>query len=149
MSTPALQRDFDRCVTLFSDFIKQMESRECESNISEVDSTRRCVTFKDTQVEDHYYKKSEYAKLSNKQKKKLKEMREACGHQLPSKKQKTEQKTTANTRLQMIKRQLAQVLTKFEDKGEEKKDDENEQEHLGTSSNGNNPALNRQCAVRK
>ena len=144
MSNPALQRDYDRCVTLFSDFIKQTESSIRDSNISAVnvnDNNKR-VRFDDVKVEDRYYTKAEYAKLTNEQKKKLKDLREARGHRSP-KKQKTGKPQTDSSRLGKIERQIAEVLTKLVSDDDKSQDDDDNQEG-STTSNKTHPALTRQ-----
>jgi hypothetical protein len=137
MSNPALQRDFDRCVTLFSDFIKQTESSIREANISSVIRTNKRVKFDDVRVEDRYYKKSEYAKLSNEQKLKLKQLRESRGHEPPKKKTKVDD----GNRLSKIERQIAEVLVKLDTTDEDKS--KNDEQENGLKSNANHPALTR------
>jgi hypothetical protein len=86
MSDPVLQQSFDQCVTLYKDFIKQWQlpggpnvqiaSVNTEAGTS--DSNRKIV-------EDRYYTKQEYQKLSYEQKHELKKIRESRGHKGKSK----------------------------------------------------------------
>jgi hypothetical protein len=80
--------DFSGCVTLFKDFIAQRKSSKdagLEMNISATRFSKKHVKFSDEQggskkVEDRYYKRDEYAKLSKEQKSALAKMREERGH---------------------------------------------------------------------
>ena len=82
MSDDSLQADFTRAVSLFKDFLAQRPSAS-QSQVSSISTKTDSNSGKTKSggkasvgVEDRYYKKDEYQKLSHAQRKKLKEMRE-------------------------------------------------------------------------
>lgn len=120
-----LRNDFDACVTLYKDFIKQMSSDDGGSlTIAEVKTSgnplKRSGTPKGPggkadQVEDRYYDQAEYSKLSAVAKSKLHEMRLARGHK-PTKRQKSNEdgkSTTLSDRT--VKAIAAEILKASED----------------------------------
>ena len=92
MSDAALRNDFDACVTLYQDFIKQTASKTKGSpsnvNISEV-KVHSGNKRKRDEAEDRYYTKAEYAALTSAQKKDLAEKRKKRGHTPGAKDSKT------------------------------------------------------------
>ena len=82
MSDAGLRQDFDACVNLFQDFLVQSKTdlNVREANISAASTQRSGVNDEaDFSVEDRYYKKSEYDKLTNAQKLGLKLKRSKRG----------------------------------------------------------------------
>jgi hypothetical protein len=78
MSDERLQNDFDACVTLYQDYIRQTSKKTTNVtvNISELKTGKR----KADAIEDRYYTKEEYAKLTPEQKKELASKRTKRGH---------------------------------------------------------------------
>jgi hypothetical protein len=90
LSDPQLRQDFDACVNLYQDYIKQNRtSTTRDSQISAFQTTKDKFRGKggdkddslkpDMSVEDRYYKKNEYNKLSDAKKLGLRKKREARG----------------------------------------------------------------------
>ena len=74
-----LRTDFDTCINLFQDFIKQCGNTHTSQQLQEVQLAgfaSNLAVAKSAQVEDQYYKKHEYEALSPEQKKILHEMHE-------------------------------------------------------------------------
>lgn len=99
MASAALRVDFDACVNLFKDFIAQTQSdSNATLNISSVSQSRGSKRpgggnrggggGTTERVEDRYYSKAEYEKLTPGQKHALKLKREARGHKGTGKRQK-------------------------------------------------------------
>ena len=84
-SDEILQNDFDASVSLFKDFIKQAGDKGSQtlniSSLKEGDEqhTKHPVRFRG-QVEDRYYTKEEYRRLSDEQKDHLRKLRKDRGH---------------------------------------------------------------------
>jgi len=96
MASAPLRNDFDGCVALFKDFISTREANESHSRKARVASVGTTTTSyedlkPDMSVQDRYYKKSEYQKLTRAQKKglKLKRKERTDGYGRSNKKQKT------------------------------------------------------------
>jgi hypothetical protein len=82
MSDATLHNDFDACVTLYQDFIKQTGSKSKGNpnvNISEV-KVHNSGKRKREEADDRYYTKAEYDALSPAQKKDLAAKRLERGH---------------------------------------------------------------------
>lgn len=142
-----LRNDFDACVTLYKDFIKQMTSEDAGSlNVSEVKTVanpgKRPSPSKVDHVEDRYYDSAEYSKLSPTAKSKLHEMRQARGHK-PAKRSKTtpaDGKTLSDRTIKAIAAEIHKAsVTATEDHDNDKSDGE-----VGGRTNRNHPALTRQ-----
>ena len=90
MSDAALRNDFDACVTLYQDFIKQtVKSKSTPTvGISEI-KTSSGGKRKSEAVEDRYYTKAEYDALSAEAKKELAAKRAKRGHKPGAKDSKT------------------------------------------------------------
>ena len=82
MSNATLRTDFDACVTLYQDFIKQTsKSKKTPTvGISEVKMSAGGYKRKSEAVEDRYYTKAEYDALSADAKRELAAKRLKCGH---------------------------------------------------------------------
>jgi hypothetical protein len=78
MSDERLRVDFDACVTLYQDYIRQTTKAKSNTtvNISELKTGKR----KADAIEDRYYTKEEYTALSAEQKKELASKRLKGGH---------------------------------------------------------------------
>ena len=83
LSNATLRNDFEACVNLFQDFIKQNRSEVKDFTVAGVKTNTQNDTNKSTEadmsVEDRYYNRSEYSKLTNAQKLGLKLKREKRG----------------------------------------------------------------------
>lgn len=97
MSDATLRSDFDGCVTLYQDFIKQTASKSKGNpnnvNISEVQVHNGGKRKHSDEAEDRYYTKSEYDALSPAQKKDLANKRAKRGHKPGAKDSKVVKKT--------------------------------------------------------
>ncbi|KAI2504041.1 hypothetical protein MHU86_10403 [Fragilaria crotonensis] len=92
MSDATLRNDFDGCVTLYQDFMKQTGSKTKGNpnvNISEVKVHNGGKRKRSDEAEDRYYTKSEYDALSPAQKKDLAAKRLKRGHKPGAKDSKT------------------------------------------------------------
>lgn len=74
LASPALQQNFDECVTLYKDFLRG-RSKDPTLNISELATTTESEV-----VEDRYYTRAEYEKLTTKQRDYLRSLRKERGH---------------------------------------------------------------------
>lgn len=128
MADARLRNDFDACVNLFQDFIKQQHHNEPrQSNISSLGRDPRGQNNDDNDggydsikpdmsVEDRYYKKSEYEKLPLAKKKGLKLKRRRRGHKPGGKDTK---KTTTKGKKTFKKRVISAVQAYMKDQKEE------------------------------
>jgi hypothetical protein len=128
MSDADLRNDFDACVTLYQDFIKQTSKSKTHPtvNVSEVRTNAGSGKRKSDQIEDRYYTKAEYDALSPDAKRELAAKRLKRGHKpgakdsktskdKSSKKTKTKGTTNADVikNLKAVQRSVAQLtLTK-------------------------------------
>jgi len=103
LSDAKLCSNFDQSVTLYQDFIKQMKVTEPILNISKIQIDKK----RPKEVQDRYYTPKEYAKLSNEQKLKLKNLRDGRG----DKKLKTGDPPAT---METLKRQIAALQSRFE-----------------------------------
>jgi len=150
MASADLRKDFDACVNLFQDFIKQNTPNRT-SNISAVNVTKNYKSgdngsLEDTQpdmtVEDWYYTRKEYNKLTMAQRKGLDLKRKKRGHQKGSKDSTVKRppgngKRLSNQEVAALKRMLA----KDDKKGDDVSDDFSDETRETT--NRNNKALKR------
>lgn len=98
MSDATLRNDFDACVTLYQDFIKQTTSKSRGNpnvNISEIKVQHGGKRKRSDEAEDRYYTKSEYDALSPAQKKDLAAKRLKRGHKPGAKDSKTKKDKNA------------------------------------------------------
>ena len=86
-ASPALQTNFDDCVTLFQDFINNKKTATTRtSTIASIGTKRKSDDIEnddaepDMSVDDRYYTGKEYAQLSRAKKLGLKLKRQRCGH---------------------------------------------------------------------
>ena len=106
MSDATLRNDFDACVMLYQDFIKQTAKSKTTVGISELKTNAGGTTRKSAAgVEDRYYTKAEYDALSADQKKDLAAKRLKRGHKPGAKDSKTSKgtKSKGNTNADVIK----------------------------------------------
>jgi ribosomal protein S13 len=142
MANAELRNDFDSCVTLYQDFIKQTTKSKPVStvNISQVKTSAGKRKAED--VEDRYYTKAEYDALSNDAKKALAAKRSKRGHVPGSKSSKVHGKGKAKAtktnadvlkKLKAVERSVSQLSKKAEA-------DDHSVASIGSSSyEGNSP----------
>lgn len=165
MSDERLRSDFDACVTLYQDYIRQTSKSKSSANtvnISEVKThgTKRKVGA----IEDRYYTKEEYNELSPDQKKELAAKRLKRGHK-PGAKDSKVKGTGGGTKqsnkdviknLKAMNRQVSQLAKQMGKAGVNDDDTDssthsgsasNEKEKEKGTSNRKNPSLTRQKRV--
>jgi hypothetical protein len=155
LSDNALRNDFDRCVGLYKDFIKQTADETRDMNISATNSSNnpgnspgKHVRFKGNSiVEDRYYKEAEYRKLTNEQKKALHTMRVDRDGELPHKKRKKSQVESQLAKLDKRISKIAAAVTKKDDT-DTASSSESDSEPT-TRSNRKSKALTRQRKHKK
>ena len=143
MANPALRTDFAGCVTLFQDFISQVQSSNQEAatfNVSAVGTSSA-----GGKVQDRYYKKEEYKKLTKAERRDLWEMR---------KKRKGADDSSHGSkggsakRLKKLTQSIAAVTARLEALGgqpaDETPDDDSHEAQTELTSNRTNTALTRQ-----
>jgi hypothetical protein len=123
MSEEKLRSDFDACVTLYQDYIRQTSKSKTSANtvnISELKTGKR----KFDQVEDRYYTKEEYATLTPDQKKELATKRTKRGHKPGEKDSRVVSKAKVKTKnkdvisnLKKVNRQVAQLAKQMSKTG--------------------------------
>ena len=147
LASPTLQTDFDACATLIKDYLAQahlLDRNRAGANISDVstkpnrkrsnddsrNTDQRTLRFDpDTVVEDRYYSREEYAKLTNDQKKKLKFIRQ----------KKNNKKTDRKANVSAVSTSDSNDSTQDEEKAYQEK----------TNGNSSHPALTRQKGGNK
>jgi hypothetical protein len=118
-----LRNNFDESIALFQDFIKQRQTSMREVNISAVgvggreyvrsESSAEWGQVKpDMSVEDRYYNKQEYSKLTSAQKKGLGAKRKTRGHKTGERSSKRQRTGNGNTSGNMTQKQFQQKLVK-------------------------------------
>lgn len=163
MSDERLRNDFDACVTLYQDYIRQTSKSKTGStvNISEV-KVQGGNKRKASAIEDRYYTKEEYNELFPEQKKELAAKRQKRGHKPGAKDSKVKGTGGGSAKgnkdviknLRAVNRQVAQ-LAKQMGKAGVNDDDTDSSTHSGSveqdkdkdkkkGSNRNNPSLTRQ-----
>jgi hypothetical protein len=160
MSEERLRNDFDSCVTLYQDYIRQTSKSKTAANtvnISELKTGKR----KFEQVEDRYYTKEEYASLTPDQKKELASKRTKRGHKPGDKdskvvgkaKTKTTTKDVIHNIKKVVNRQVAQLAKQMSkaavddetaDSTNSIASQENCDGKCGSGGNRSNPSLTRQ-----
>lgn len=154
MSDARLRSDFDACVTLFQDFIRQVQAGQPKTlQISSVSADGGHGKRKATEVEDRYYTKQEYQALSQEQKKALRDKR------LKRKGSKSEAKDKGQEGSGQAIKQLTRQISSMEKKieslgassagGEEQGEEDNSGEAQEGQGNRGNPALTRQRGGRQ
>ncbi|KAI2506534.1 hypothetical protein MHU86_7849 [Fragilaria crotonensis] len=80
MSDERLRNDFDSCVTLYQDYIRQTSKSKTSATTVNISELKTGTKRKVNQVEDRYYTKEEYNALTAPQKKELAAKRLKRGH---------------------------------------------------------------------
>ena len=160
LSEPTLQSDFDSCVNLFKDYIKQkgagsnIQDRDAKISAERTTQARGDDASPDQSVEDRYYSRQEYSKLSNAAKEGLRLKQKKRGHQpgdsTPknvAKKQKVGKKPAMKAAKDWSKREIMALAKKvrFMDLEDHSSDSEQSEEKEAPKkpSNRNNKALQR------
>jgi len=160
LSEPTLRSDFDSCVNLFKDYIKQkgagsnIQDRDAKISAERTTQARGDDASPDQSVEDRYYSRQEYSKLSNAAKEGLRLKRKKRGHQpgdsTPknvAKKQKVGKKPAMKAAKDWSKREIMALAKKvrFMDLEDHSSDSEQSEEKEAPKkpSNRNNKALQR------
>ena len=155
MSDAALRNDFDGCVTLYQDFIKQTASKSKGNpnnvNISEVKVHNNGKRKRSDEAEDRYYTKSEYDALSPAQKKDLAAKRLKRGHKPGAKDSKTKRDKDSRNEgsknviknLKAVNRTVAQLAkqmgkTELEDTTEDTSESSDETQPCSSKVSGTN-----------
>jgi hypothetical protein len=163
MATATLRSDFLGCVSLYKDFISQLPSSQSPSelNVSATGTTNDRKAKSGGAVEDKYYTKEEYKKLSDDAKDQLRQKRISRGHKpnpRAAKKQRTSDEKSDIDRLTRQVSKLATTVTnaaKFRDAADNDSSDDAESEAGNASSksskktNRNNSGLTRQKKSKK
>ena len=155
LSDANLRTDFDACVTLYKDFIKQSTALQNPTvGISATNTKKRKgVTFEDqesAEVEDRYYSSKEYSKLTPEQKSKLKSLREARGGKAKKKQKQDPTNSTIKKMTKQISALTAAIANSMGISTEDQADDNDsgtgadEGASGGSTGNRNNAALTRQ-----
>lgn len=170
MSDATLRNDFDACVTLYQDFIKQTGSKvkgNPNVNISEVKVQTGKRKASDT-AEDRYYTQAEYAALSPSQRKDLAEKRLKRGHAKGAKdskvtKGKEKTKTISSPSKDVIKKIVSRTVAQLSKTAEQPTADDDDSSGSSSTedvptkagksttvgSNCTNPSLTRQSKKSK
>jgi hypothetical protein len=118
MSDATLQNNFDACVTLYQDFIKQTVKAKSTPTVGISELKTSGGRRKNDAIEDHYYTKSEYDALSPDAKRELAAKRLKRGHKPGARDSKTSKglkskgKTNAdvNKNLKAVQRSVSQLV---------------------------------------
>ena len=157
MADTSLRVNFDVCVSLYKDFIKQssalpnptigISAMNVEKNGKTGNKRVRFDEDEDVTVEDCYYTSKEYNKLTSAQKYKLSQIRKACGNK-PNKKQKKEGSQTLKKMTKQIAALTAALVNSVglsQNGSQSSEDGDASQSGDATSgTNRNNLALTRQ-----
>ena len=143
LSSPHLRTDFDACVDLFNQFIAQQQSFTRDVHLASMSThqTTNAESAPDMSVDDRYYNKEEYKKLTAAQKHGLKIKRSKRGHK-PSPKKKQH-----NSKFKLTARQIKAVISQLKDNNDDNlttnETEENNKENHEQTTNRNNKALQR------
>ena len=155
LSDEHLRVDFDACVNLFQDFVKQTRTNEPRrANISAIERGSRGQDKgnnpdydsiqPDMSVEDRYYTKAEYSKLSAAKRKGLSIKRQKRGHKPGEKSSKTSPKKGKRTFNKRVISAIKRIFSDVTDKEEEETgSEEEEQQPQQEITNRENKALKR------
>ena len=150
LANTELRTNFDRCVSLYKDYICQMKSSNpSELNISDtttMDSAAKPVGG-EAIVKDIYYPPSTYRKLTDDQKVALSDIRKARGHEGSGKRQKKSHDTVAKLRRTVAKLKTALANNADGDSTSDSSDDDIDNSKPAAKGNRNNKALTRQKKV--
>lgn len=165
MSDERLRNDFDACVTLYQDYIRQTSKSKTSANTVNISEVKTHGTKRKAgAIEDRYYTKAEYNELSLEQKKELAAKRLKRGHKPGAKDSKVKGTSGGMAKgnkdviknLKAMNRQVSQ-LAKQMGKAGVNEDDTDSSTHSGSTShadkekgtvtNRKNPSLTRQKRV--
>jgi len=121
LSDRSLRRDFHACVTLYQDFIKQINGVKRDATISAVKTDQKTDgDDADMSVPDRYYTKKEYLQLSPAQKRGLKKKRQARGPKTSSPKRRRQ---TKDTKGNLSKQSVNMIVAAIKAAQQEENDD--------------------------
>ncbi|KAI2513671.1 hypothetical protein MHU86_811 [Fragilaria crotonensis] len=159
MSDEKLRLDFDGCVTLYQDYIRQTSKGRTNAtvNISELKTGKR----KFDAVEDRYYTKEEYSGLTPDQKKELASKRLKRGHKPGAKDSKVKGskgkdgkdknkeiiRKAVSRQVSQLAKQLGKAAVNDEATAASDDSDSSDDEKSKAGSNRSNPSLSRQKKV--
>ena len=147
MSDPALRQSFDQCVTLYKDFIKQRQPPGGPSvQIASVNTESGTGGGNRKIVEDRYYTKQEYQKLSYEQKRELRKIRESRGHKGKSKGDAKGKKQLKQT-IAALKTATEAITTATSNKDQDSSTESDSDDSAGP--NRDHPALSRTKQSKK
>jgi hypothetical protein len=157
LSDETLHSDFDACVNLYQDFLKQTSATIKEVTIATVQLEKKKGPkdpgTPDMSVEDRYYKRKEYNALSAQQKLGLSLKRAKRGHTGNEKGKREKKKNSVQLSQRTIKALATALRQETEDKVEpEESDDSSDEEEKAKKKskrvrfdkNRHHPALQRQ-----
>ena len=136
-----LQVDYDRCAGLYKSFISQMRSSQPKESFN-ISNT---ATKGDEKIEDRYYTKDEYRKLSESKKLKLWELRKSHG---ATKRPKSEQ-IVSKKQYDTLARNLAALEGGNAEASDNEETKEEDKENSKANGNRSNPALTKQKTKAK
>lgn len=165
-SDQALRNDFDRVKILFSDFIKrkfpdptsgagkQANISEINLSATDIDNNLTLDDLKDVKVDDRYYTREEYQKMTGKQKAKLYLLRKKDGRQGKKQVRFSSESKKMKKNLSKLTRTVAALnkkLDKHKAADSDTDDETNSSDEDGPSleSNRKNSALTRQKKKQK
>ena len=141
MSPPELRQDFDGCVTLYRDFLQRQEGqRGANASLNVARISTSSEKRAGATVEDRYYTREEYSKLSPEQKLALKRKRESRGPRMKGRDAKRHKRTDTAYEV----KQLAAVVARLKKKHGGDKADSDNGEDAAPNEKRENPALTRQ-----
>jgi ribosomal protein S13 len=123
MSDERLRVDFDACVTLYQDYIRQTSKGKPNSSVNISELKTSGGKRKSEAIEDRYYTKEEYAALSPEQKKELASKRLKRGHKPGAKDSKVKGTGNKKSNTEVIKnlkamnRQVSQLAKQMSKAG--------------------------------
>lgn len=123
MSDERLRVDFDACVTLYQDYIRQTAKGKPNSSVNISELKTSGGKRKSEAIEDRYYTKEEYAALSPEQKKELASKRLKRGHKPGAKDSKVKGAGNKKSNTEVIKnlkamnRQVSQLAKQMSKAG--------------------------------
>ncbi|KAI2500398.1 hypothetical protein MHU86_14069 [Fragilaria crotonensis] len=163
MSDERLRNDFDSCVTLYQDYIRQTSKSKTSATTVNISELKTGTKRKADHVEDRYYTKEEYNALTAPQKKELAAKRLKRGHKPGDKDSKVRSgkgqqgdKKDVIRNLKAVNRQVAQLAKQMGKTGVSGDDETTDSTHSAASTqegdaktrgNRNNPSLTRQKKV--
>ena len=149
LSDATLRQDFDACVNLFNDFIKQRGATNNvrDSQVAAFDSRKSndsAETDADMTVKDRYYSKSEYSNLSTAKKNGLRLKRKKRGHKTSAPPKGKGQKKQKAGSPKVSKRMIKAVAAAMKDMSDDSEEEDSKKVSFPDSaSNRTNSALTR------